>query len=138
MNSLILLLITVLTPPVSYRQLQWSDFKGKPPAGTEAHACTCSNIVIGMDTAYAIFLPDKSWTRTNDSALLRHEQVHFDITRRFAKKVDEYLKCKSYTCKEPVGFILDRWRLQQAQYDIETDHGQNATEQKRWEEMIKL
>src|ERR1043165_2329826 len=91
---LLLFLLPFTSTPIGYRQLQWSDFKGRPPANTEASACTCTNIAIGYDTAYAIFIPERSWTKTKDVALLRHEQLHFAITKDFSAKVTWYLRAR--------------------------------------------
>lgn len=130
---LLIFLLPFTSTPIGYRQLQWSDFKGKPPANTEASACTCTNIAIGYDTAYAIFIPERSWTKTNDVGLLRHEQGHFAITKWWANEVSWRIKfCQS------VDVMLNTWRKEQARYDLETNHGQDTAAQRRWEEQIKL
>lgn len=138
MKALILILfIPFASTPISYRQLTWADFKGKPPANTEASACTCTNIAIGYDTAYAIFIPEKSWTKTKDAALLRHEQLHLAITREWAEKISWYLKARC-SCSTEIGAAINIWRIKEQQYDRETDHGRDSTAQSRWEQSIKL
>ena len=138
---LLIFLLPFTSTPIGYRQLQWSDFKGKPPANTEAMACTCTNIVIGLDTAYGIFISEKSWTKTRDAALLRHEQLHFSITESHAKKLCMWIKVYNGMDKNErpaIGELLSKWRLTQELYELETDHGRDSTAQRRWEEQIKL
>ncbi len=135
---LLLLLIPFANSPISYRQLTWADYKGKPQSS--AIASTCSGIVIEKDTAYAIFEPDRSWTRTNDPAILRHEQIHFWITFLFARQIALRIKRGQATNEEGDGCLVffDEWRKMEEQYDRETDHGRDTLAQKQWEEKIKL
>lgn len=137
------LLISLLwffnTPPIPYRQLTWSDYKGTPPAGVEHDAVTCTNIAIGPDTAYAIFLPERSWVRTRDDRLLRHEQLHFAITRYWADRMNRFriYDPVEHEYSRNIPYYLDQWREMQRQYDIETNHGQDTAAQRFWEERIK-
>ena len=125
----LLLFIPFLNSPVRYRQLTWADYKGNP---TNNHlASTCSGIVIEKDIAYAIFEPDRSWTRTNDPAVLRHEQVHFLITEYYARIINN-------VDRRIVNWYLDKWNELEERYDLDTDHGRNEKEQKVWEEMYKF
>jgi len=134
----LLYLLLFLSPPIPYRQLSWSDFRGTPPIAIEASACTCTNIVIGMDTAYAIFDPTRSWTKTTDADVLRHEQFHFNITYYWANFIAREMKLKPPYSAHSIDQVLRLWRKMQRQYDRETDHGRNEVEQKRWEQLIKL
>lgn len=131
-SFLLLLFIPFANSPIRYRQLTWADFKGKP---TNDHlASTCSGIVIESDTAYAVFEPDKSWTRTNDVATLRHEQLHFTITELIAQSISRRTFDKVY-----VESMLEYWNKVETRYDFETKHGTNSAEQKKWEQgWIKL
>lgn len=130
---LLLLLIPFTNPPIGYRQLTWGDFKGKP---TNDHAAsTCTGIVIRPDTAYAIFEPDESWTRTSNPAVLQHEQLHFAITKRYASKIASAKRGLSINV---VDYLLGEWEATELRYDAETDHGLNAEKQKEWEQKIKL
>lgn len=133
---LLFLTLSFSTPVVHYRQLAWEDYRAQPPADKTHDAVTCTNIIIGPDTAYAIFYPDRSWMRSADSALLRHEQVHFAITRDYAKIVDSYLKCPFDDCREKVGKIIEAWRNTERQYDLDTNHGTDTLAQKQWEQKI--
>jgi hypothetical protein len=135
---LLLLFIPFSSAPISYRQLAWDDFKGVAPANTEASACTCTNIAIGWDTAYAIFIPERSWSKTNDLELLRHEQFHFTITYYWANFISKERKLKPPYSAHNIEQILRHWHDMEVQYDLETDHGRNTEAQKQWEKKIKL
>lgn len=135
MKSLFFLLFIPFTnAPISYRQLTWADFKGKP---TNDHlASTCSGIVIEKDTAYAVFEPDKSWTRTTDVATLRHEQLHFTITAYWADFISKEHRLKPPLSAHSIDQILQHWSDMEEQYDKETDNGRDLAAQKKWEQRI--
>jgi hypothetical protein len=137
-SLLLLLLIPFANAPISYRQLTWEDFKGKPPVAAQGDACTCTNIAIGYDTAYAIFIPERSWTKTNDRELLRHEQFHFTITYYWADFISRERKLKPPYSAHNIEQVLRHWHDMQEKYDTETNHGTDSAAQKRWEGMIKL
>ena len=108
------------------------------------------------------FLPAKSWVRegTQSSALLAHEQIHFDMTHiqgtRAVARLQRELASKTYTSQgadersaEDAArgkFKRDYDRIiaeEQAalvarnkQYDADTAHGMKPDEQKRWATMI--
>ena len=90
MQYLIYLLL-LLNTPTKYKVLTWEDFKGtaqrsdldgKLIAGT----CTGWTMTDSIDdgrvyfTLRCDFIPEKSWTLTNDSAILVHEQTHLYIS----------------------------------------------------------
>lgn len=124
----LLLFIPFASKPVPWRVLSWSDFKGQP--NKEALARTQSGIVIENNVATAIFIPDESWTRTNDSATLSHEQLHFDITQLWASKI-------TVANGRFVDYYLEQWGMMESRYDKETEHGNNTAQQARWEREIK-
>ena len=77
------------------RKLSWADFKAQPDPNSDAVALTASgitfsyslktserNVVDFSTTVKAHFYPEKSWYLTNKASayILRHEQLHFDIT----------------------------------------------------------
>lgn len=126
MKSLILFLFLPFPKEIPYRTLSWSDFKGKPEKG--ALATTCSGIVIDGGKTIAVFYPYESGTLTNDVAALRHEQLHFDITQTYARKIKEGCDSKD---------AIKEWILLEDKYDKETNHGLNMEIQKQWEQKIK-
>lgn len=144
------------------RKLIWEDFTGIPDT-TESHpilttvAVTSSVIKFEYDTKNnmvikyklePIFIKSKSWTITNDIRVLAHEQLHFDITELYARKIrkafdslqsrknyieDSYLKVYNFN-------LLKKNELNYL-YDYQS-YG-NPTNQNRWikkigAELIKL
>jgi hypothetical protein len=81
------------------RKLRWEDFKGVPDtshsvlvtvAGTTSVINFEYKTAKSMITSYnieAIFIKNKSWTITSDIQTLEHEQLHFDITELYARKI---------------------------------------------------
>ncbi|MDP6909549.1 MAG: hypothetical protein QF371_08585, partial [Flavobacteriales bacterium] len=83
------------------RVLKWSDFKGKPNKLSKNEALTDSGIAISLTCddehsevkVESFFNPYKSWSKNHTSDyLLEHEQLHFDITELFARKLRKQLQ----------------------------------------------
>jgi hypothetical protein len=154
----------------SGRKLTRSDFKGRIPSrSTDASrsrvlidATWECHEGIGASQARAVFDPDQSWWKDpspnlwravdgaaapqtqsdSERALLAHEQLHFDLTEVWARKVRAALADLPAACKTREGIArmeaaiatLERgWREEQARYDRETDHGADARRQAAWE-----
>jgi hypothetical protein len=152
------------------RKLAVNDFKGKSPArATEASLSLVAIDALwecadgkGTSRARAVFDPARSWWREPDGnlwqsvddasllaprddngrGLLAHEQLHFDLTELWARKMREKFEGLPAVCKTPGGApafekaIADMerdWQKEQKQYDQETDHGLNAVTQRAWE-----
>lgn len=135
--------------------LTWSEFKGKPEAHDHLHgAVTYAGIAIEIDKvdfwgnmtfrAYAVFDRNKSWTRKNmnDSKLLAHEQLHFDIAEVYARRLekrlnDMQLKRKEAKLAKRLHHKYNNEQLKvQALYDEETIHGLSEPVQARWQELV--
>lgn len=127
------LCLMITHDPIRYKQLSWDDFKGQPQNLTSI-ASTCSGIVVEKDTAYAIFDPYRSWTRTCDPYILAHEQLHFDISQKWATYISMWQKQEWVSM---VQWAFGRWEIEEIQYDTETKHGQDTAEQRRWEKSVK-
>lgn len=151
------------------RKLNISDFKGRIPA--RASEASLSWIAIeaswecaegkGSSQARAVFDPARSWWREantnlwqsveeppllapgNDNGrnLLEHEQVHFDLTELWVRRIRDKFKALPAVCKNPGGaqvfekVIADMerdWREEQKKYDKETDHGVDPSRQRAW------
>src|SRR5438128_520567 len=79
------------------RVLSWADFLGKPENEPIIGARTFTSIrykLLDYDTSCrvlvrCVFLPRESWTRTQHATEygLKHEQLHFDISELFARKL---------------------------------------------------
>lgn len=138
-------------------RLSWSDFKGNVPEGTSAAATTASGISYNFSTFYegeelkidfkvqSFFYPSKSWYKPEvcTDVTLLHEQLHFDITELYTRKLRERLAVASYTknVKEEVRKIYKVTLRQlndfQNKYDSETNYSRNLPVQERWVSEIK-
>ena len=134
------------------RPLTWDDFKGEVDESEELSAMTHSELqALGyMKEGYpfyeitVVFKRSDSWTRgSGNEGLLHHEQLHFDITelygRKIRRKIAELRKAKEKSpepYQEAIGMISAEWKKEQVRYDEESDHGRNAAKQKEWEEKI--
>jgi hypothetical protein len=121
----------------------------------------------------AIFDPDQSWWRTTtpsiwgggveeglsrsqldnrrtpaerDQDLLRHEQLHFDLTEVTARHIRKHLEQLPRVCAFPgshaeidtaIAQLQREWTAEQSKYDKETDHGANRVKQRQWELRVR-
>lgn len=136
-------------------KLNWSNFKGKP-TNNRAAAVTASGLTYDFSTLskngvlqveYTIssyFYPNKSWYRPEvcDSIILSHEQLHFDITELYARKLRKQLDKKKFTSNaknevrtiyKQINFELNEY---QNLYDAETDFSRNREKQLEWKNKI--
>lgn len=134
------------------RKLEWDDFRGPVDEESSFAAHTWSKISLGWDcdddvftfTAVAKFDKDQSWKRDNISPkLLAHEQLHFDITELYARRMRKHFQQVPDGCalsneevESQFNAILKDWRDRQKLYDKETAHSKNQAEQARWEQMV--
>ena len=134
-------------------KLKWSDFKMPPNENSTDGAITASGIKTKVsfkkDTIVFIikshFSKNESWVKKNKitSNLLKHEQLHFDITELFARKYRNKLKehiFYSNTANKEYHQIYntnhDELNKYQDLYDAETNHSKNEQKQIEWENRI--
>ena len=139
------------------QKLTWEDFKANPNLESDAIALTASGITFGYSlktsgnriidfstSVEAQFYPSQSWYlkgKDNDY-ILKHEQLHFDITELYARKFREKLSRLpvSRTVKEQMNAIHKKinesLNQEQRRYDLETEHSINKEVQKHWEDFI--
>ncbi|HYF31736.1 MAG TPA: hypothetical protein VD993_11515 [Chitinophagaceae bacterium] len=161
LTTLILLVSLLAVAPKSYSQdtiawkpnykLKWADFKGQADSSSENVAITVANI--GYSLSYnsstyfinvkCVFEKRKSWTKTADSAVLSHEQGHFDISEIYARKLRKAFKEYVFnpkTIEADFKMIFNRIRDERRRYnelyDIETNSSRNRTMQVIWENKI--
>ena len=135
------------------RRLTLADFQARAPMGNPLASSTSSNIkadaackdFVFSSTVAATFDPNTSWVRNPKTAseiLLRHEQLHFDITEAYARIMRQKLQlfaAKANCEKLQPGFnnttklVYAAWDNEQNRYDQETNHGLNAVRQALWE-----
>jgi len=131
---------------ISYRSLNWSDFKG--PITKSVAAETTTQLQLDWeetDGKYtfkvtAWFLPYESFTCTDRQEILDHENLHFSISALKAYQCNKALsKCNNL--KEAYRIYnrcVDSLEKLQELYDRETKHSQNPTIQKLWEHNILM
>lgn len=130
-------------------KLDWNDFQGNPRYDYHAiSALTSSGIVdykgckdgkiIYKIRAY--FEKNNSWVKQEayTDYHLAHEQLHFDITELYARKLKKLLKHQSFECGQEVAFetfvnnVLENWYNEQKTYDTMTRHSIDRNKQKEW------
>ncbi len=136
-------------------RLSWDDFRGKPQ-NSRAAAVTASGITyhfssmatgdeVELDfTVSTFFYPDKSWYHPEvcDSVILSHEQLHFDISELFARKMRRRLKDTRFTknVKAEVRVIYQETIRSlhdfQNRYDDETNFSRDREQQFAWNTKI--
>ncbi len=132
--------------------LTWDDFRGDPDVSNDHHAQTHCMLDASLQgsandmtiSVAAYFIPEQSWTRTkNDLQLLRHEQLHFDITELHARILRKRLSDAFRKNQNPGAIFEESFQVlnrelnaMQERYDRETVHGTQAEAQKDWETMI--
>ncbi|WP_139920663.1 DUF922 domain-containing protein [Hymenobacter sp. DG01] len=136
------------------RPLTWDDFRSRP-ATDQLAALTSSSIdakVGCVDYVFsaqvqAVFVPMESWVRDPKRAtpqLLRHEQLHFDLTEVHARLLRQKLSLVKLDCEKlqpafnnltKVAFLT--WQREEARYDQETNHGLNLPRQQAWEQQTQ-
>ena len=99
--------------------------------------------------AQATFDPNTSWFRdpkNASAALLRHEQLHFDITEVYARIMRQKLvafSAKANCLKLQPAFnnltkgVYAEWDREENRYDQESNHGLNAPRQAFWEKQTQ-
>lgn len=135
----------------------WNDFKGEAPITSRAAATTACGITYRFSTFYennelqvdckvfAYFYPTKSWYKPElcNEVTLLHEQLHFDITELYARKLRKKLAETKFTknVKEEIRKIYKATIRQlndfQNKYDTETNYSRNLPVQKRWAKEIE-
>ena len=135
------------------RKLSWDDFQGKAVASNPADALTYTDIKtqarsdengIVYVTVTNFFDKKLSWSKNkNSTALLSHEQLHFDITEYYTRVLRTKLNSiataeaiKSGKFNKESSRILNDWQQFQQKYDKETNHGTISSKQKEWEDSV--
>ena len=140
------------------RPLSWNDFRGNVPTSPRAAAITASGITYSFATSGTkdamevdfkidtFFYPKKSWYQPAvcDAIILSHEQLHFDISELFARKMKKRLEAETFTydtvkskVKSIYREILDELNDFQNRYDTETNFSRNLAKQEEWKLQIE-
>ncbi|MBA3899877.1 MAG: DUF922 domain-containing protein [Bacteroidetes bacterium] len=135
-------------------ELSWEAFKGKPKVYSKGGAAAFT----GIDRYFtyesksltiiviAFFSKSKSWVKEEDktSSTLAHEQLHFDISELYARKMRKKYRenrFKKRNFKEDFNKIAEKilveLNLFQNIYDKETTNPRNEEKQQEWAERVK-
>lgn len=144
-------------------KIAWSDFQGETNPATFGKAKTSykieiipSNVRVDEEdriqnyedlTTEARFYKRQSWTTVsvNDTIVLDHEQLHFDIAELFARKIrkgfvelqkNKESRFSSYS--QLYNLYWKACRKYQMDYDFETNHGRDLELNKKWSSKVKL
>ncbi len=136
--------------------IQWQNFEAQPQADSPQAASINTGIKYSWKTkyidgeqvfnyeVYAYMKPFKSWVKPAEKSdyLLKHEQLHFDITEFHARKLKHAFN--NYKLKPSIKkdlkqiynqIVKERISMQN-QYDKETQHSLDSKAQKQWEEKV--
>ncbi|UOQ71700.1 DUF922 domain-containing protein [Hymenobacter cellulosilyticus] len=145
----------MLIPWSASRPLTWDDFQGKPLPADQMAALTAANIDVQVgckdyvfsSEVRAVFMPSESWARDKKKAtpeLLRHEQLHFNITELHARMLRQKISIIKLDCehlnpafKNLTNAAFSAWKREEFNYDRETNHGLNAAKQTYWETQVQ-
>lgn len=133
----------------------WRDFRGSPPSGGDEAARTAHAFYYAWSCrgdrftfrVTAAFIPRQSWVKrmiVRDSIesprVLRHEQLHFDLTELYARHMRRRFAELARPCTQSdaqleamAQRIVRDERAEQRRYDAETRNGLIAERQAEWE-----
>ena len=137
-------------------KLSWKDFKGPPDKNSRVAAVTASGISYKFssherdgyfEVEYEVdtfFYPGQSWYQPHmcNDLVLSHEQLHFDISELFARKMRKQMSETRFTknVKKEVRAIYQKiikdLSVFQDLYDQETDFSRNEEAQLIWNKEI--
>jgi len=143
----------------STKKLAWSDFKADAPRSrfaaytftviTMDYSITSSGKSLKANFSItSAFNRQKSWVKNSpeskSDAILRHEQLHFDIAelsaRKLRKKLSELKLTRERYAKQiqtAYDEVIGAGEAMQKAYDEETAHGLLRDEQERWSEKVR-
>jgi len=137
------------------RKLTWDDFQASVDTTMpKIAALTYSSIIYRRrcedkqlkSSIQAVFKKKRSWVKPNmrTDYHLDHEQLHFDITELYARKLRGALEKYVFDCGQVLEFnrvvsvVLKEWKNMEHKYDIETIYSQDMTMQSEWYVYIHL
>lgn len=155
--TLPLLTLLLLAATTSYNeivwkdnpQLKWDDFSHNHKNDYYA-ALTASGISYSYTTKptgyeveiYAVFDKDESWVNLEKASdrLLVHEDLHFDITELWTRRLRKAVQEASYVDEDVLIALYDKHlkglARMQAFYDEETHHSLRKKAQYNWEKRV--
>ncbi|MBX2906871.1 MAG: hypothetical protein KF744_12585 [Taibaiella sp.] len=134
------------------KKLVFGDFAGQLDSSNKHGAisfCDLNDVyLIDYDTLeyniFAFFRKDKSWMKVNDTDLLFHEQMHFNIAEIYSRSVKKKLNLLANKKVDDSAvyriFIAEVEKINElnSQFDFETRHGTLEQATKIWAEKINF
>ena len=139
------------------RRLTWDDFKGEPDTEAYPNTLAITNSGFGIESSFNPFKASeiivhntfntfKSWGLPNhkNEYVLRHEQIHFDITEIYTRKLRKSLADNNLTSKDVsrarafFDATFQEYQLFQERYDADTQKGEKKDTQEKWEAIVEI
>ncbi|MGB6269825.1 MAG: hypothetical protein WBF67_12535 [Olleya sp.] len=139
------------------RKLTWDDFKGKPNKEEFPDALAVTNSSIGYQSGINLFKNGKVFVQTlfytnnswylpegKNDYVLKHEQIHFDITEIYSRMLRKALADANVTsnnngkAEDIFNDIVSKWKERQEYYDYNTRYSKRKDTQEKWEAIIEL
>jgi Bacterial protein of unknown function (DUF922) len=131
--------------------LKFSDFHGKVtghvPAATFSGISLYEKEKNGTLTFFveALFIRSKSFMDDSSANLLKHEQLHFDISELYARKLRQKISQIDFKTVDRIDRETENLyrsyatalNEMQEQYDKNTEHGKNPARQQVWIDDIR-
>jgi len=136
-------------------KLTWNDFKGQPDYNIKSisalsssglmHSKGCKDGKIIYEVL-SYFEKRESWVKAEayTDHHLKHEQIHFDITELFARKLRRALAEQNFKCGQEAAFeqyvskFIQDWHQVQHNYDSTSRHSINREVQAEWSQRIEI
>lgn len=131
----------------------WGDFKGRADRKSKYKALTQSVIMFYSEyeddqlklVVDCFFDKKMSWVKKNahNDILLKHEQIHFNITEIYARRLRKQYQCVDLNVNSVQKEVMKLFNKvsrnsakRQKQYDKETNHSINKEAQTQWNRII--
>ena len=132
----------------NYR-LNWDDFEGQPAYSLKSISALTSSGIVHYNgckddkiiySVRSYFERNESWVKEEARTAhhLAHEQIHFDITELYARKLRRALAQREFKCGQEEAFnqfvstFIQQWQDEQHSYDGESRHSINKVAQHEW------
>lgn len=131
-------------------KLVWADFQGVPDYGNDKIAALTSSAILYRHycaedgklavSVEAVFRKADSWVKPEAMTphYLEHEQLHFDITELYARKLRKEFAKYDFECSEKwhlervANQVLADWRNKEKEYDWDTKYSLDEPRQRKW------
>ena len=139
------------------RKLTWADFKAPPDTASHPNTLAMTFAGFGYESGVNLFkngklfikctfYTRKSWVLPDAKTdyVLRHEQIHFDITEIYSRKLRKALTDFNITAEnaQEAEQIFEKTfndlEKRQERYDDETKRGSKTETQEFWEATVKI